>query len=181
MAVTRAGAGPPERSSRRTGARVARPRTRHVRPGRTQADRTELDRAQLDRAQLDRTQLDRTHLDRGSVTAETAVALPSVFLVALMLVWVLAVVTAQLQCVDAARAGARSVSRGESVAASEAAALQAAPDGATVAIGRSGDFVRVEVAVEVEAAGGLLGFLPTVRVDGVAHTIAEDAIALAAP
>lgn len=113
------------------------------------------------------------------MTAETAVALPSVLLVALMLVWMVGLVTAQLQCVDAARAGARAVSRGESVAASEAAALQAAPEGATVAINRSGDFVRVEVVVHVDPAGGL-GFLPSVRVDGVAHAIAEDAVAVAA-
>lgn len=200
MAVTRAGAGPPLRSSHRTGARLARPRSRHI-PDGMQLDRAAPERAEPDYAQRrgdhpdgtspERTRSDRTQprrtrsgltrADRGSVTAETAVALPSVFLVALILVWVLAVVTAQLQCVDAARAGARAVSRGESVAASEAAALQAAPDGSTVTISRSGDFVQVEVAAEVEAAGGLLGFLPTVRVDGVAHTIAEDAVAGAAP
>ena len=104
-------------------------------------------------------------------------ALPSVVLVALMLVWVVAMVTAQLQCVDAARAGARVVARGESVAASEAAALQAAPDGARVTITVDGEFIRVEVGVDVKPVGGLLGFLPTVTVDGVAHAISEAASA----
>lgn len=155
MGATHAGADPPTGSTRGTGARGARPRASRVCSRPT------------------------PRADQGSVTAETAVALPSVLLVALMLVWMVALVTAQLQCVDAARAGARAVSRGESVAASEAAALEAAPEGATVAISRSGDFVRVEVAVDVEPAGGL-GFLPSVRVDGVAHALAEDAVAFAA-
>ncbi len=155
MGATHAGVDPPTGSTGGTGARRARPRAARLR-SRPAAVRA----------------------DRGSVTAETAVALPSVLLVALMVVWMVVLVTAQLQCVDAARAGARAVSRGESVATSEAAALQAAPEGATVEISRSGDFVRVEVAVDVEPAGGL-GFLPSVRVDGVAHAIAEDAVAYA--
>lgn len=124
-----------------------------------------------------RTSRPRARSDGGFTTAETAVALPSLVLVALMLAWVLALVTAQLQCVDAARAGARAVSRGESTAASEAAALSAAPDGAVVEIRRTGDFIEVRVSADIRPAGGLVGFLPTATVDGVAHAIAEDAVA----
>jgi len=120
----------------------------------------------------------RARLDRGFVTAETAVALPSLVLVALMLAWVLAAVTMQLECVDAARAGARAYSRGESAEASRAAALEAAPDGAAVDISRTGDFIRVTVTVRLEPSGGLVGFVPGVTVDGEAHAIAEDAVAL---
>lgn len=183
MTLAHAGAGPPVETAAGTGARTARPRTGQVgRPdvrlsrqlavgsGRQRRRRRYAPAPPVRRAE-------RPPADRGAVTAETAVALPSVLLVTLMLVWLLTVVTAQLQCVDAARAGARVVSRGESVAASEAAALQAAPEGATVTISRAGDFVRVEVGVEVEAVGGLIGFLPSVHVDAVAHALAEDAVA----
>lgn len=123
----------------------------------------------------------RARLDRGFTTAETAVALPSLVIVALMLAWVVALVTAQLQCVDAARAGARAVSRGETTAASEAAALAAAPRGAAVEITRTGDFIRVRVFADIQPAGGLVAFLPTASVEGVAHAIAEDAVAAGTP
>lgn len=103
-------------------------------------------------------------------------ALPSLLLVTLALLWVVGLVNAQLQCVDAARAGARVVSRGETFEASRSAALAAAPDGATVVISRSGDFITVEVAVEIQPAAGLLDLLPGLTVRGVAHAIAEDAI-----
>ncbi|MEV6784646.1 TadE family type IV pilus minor pilin, partial [Streptomyces sp. NPDC051098] len=45
--------------------------------------------------------------DRGSVTAEAAVAVPALVVFAMALVWALMAASAQIQCVDAARAGAR--------------------------------------------------------------------------
>lgn len=132
--------------------------------------------AQADAEAGARTSRPRARCDRGFATAEIAVALPSLVLVALMLAWVVALLTAQLQCVDAARAGARAVSRGESTAASEVAALAAAPRGATVVIIRTGDSIEVRVSADIEPAGGMAGFLPTATVGGVAHTIAEDAV-----
>ncbi|MET9110719.1 TadE family type IV pilus minor pilin, partial [Streptomyces zhihengii] len=51
--------------------------------------------------------------DRGSVTAEAAVALPALVAFALALVWALMAAAAQIQCVDAARAGARAAARSE--------------------------------------------------------------------
>ena len=51
--------------------------------------------------------------DGGSVTAEAALALPAVVLVLATVVGVGRVVTAQIQCVDGARAAARLAARGE--------------------------------------------------------------------
>ncbi|MEU6124243.1 TadE family protein, partial [Streptomyces sp. NPDC047123] len=45
--------------------------------------------------------------DRGFVTAEAAVVLPTLVLFTMALIWTLLAVSAQIQCVDAARAGAR--------------------------------------------------------------------------
>ena len=91
--------------------------------------------------------------DRGSVTAEFAVALPAIVAVLAVVLSVVAAATAQLRCVDAARAGARAAARGESTAAAVSAAKAAAPAGATVRVRREGDAVRVEVHGRV----GLLG------------------------
>src|SRR5205085_12627019 len=67
---------------------------------------------------------------RGSVTAEFGVALPAFVLVLALGLGAVAAATAQLRCVDAARAGARAVARGETVAAAIAAARAAAAGGA---------------------------------------------------
>ncbi|TQK52793.1 TadE-like protein [Streptomyces sp. SLBN-118] len=89
--------------------------------------------------------------DRGSVTAEAAVALPALVVFALALVWALMAASAQIQCVDAARAGARAAARSEPRTATLAAARSAAPSGATVTLGRTGDLWRVRV--EAKAPG----------------------------
>jgi hypothetical protein len=47
----------------------------------------------------------------GFVTAEAAVVLPVLVMFTMALVWALMVVAAQIQCVDAARAGARAAAR----------------------------------------------------------------------
>ncbi|MEU1130279.1 TadE family type IV pilus minor pilin, partial [Streptomyces sp. NPDC005900] len=49
--------------------------------------------------------------DQGFVTAEAAVVLPTLVLFTMALVWTLLAVCAQIQCVDAARAGARAAAR----------------------------------------------------------------------
>ncbi|MYX44995.1 hypothetical protein GTW59_28630, partial [Streptomyces sp. SID89] len=49
--------------------------------------------------------------DRGFVTAEAATVLPVLVLLVAALVWGLLVMIAQIQCVDAARAGARAAAR----------------------------------------------------------------------
>lgn len=83
--------------------------------------------------------------DRGFVTAETAVVLPALVLFAMALVWALLAASAQIQCVDAARAGARAAARQEPAGVVRAVARQAAPDGARVTVSRQGDLVHVVV------------------------------------
>jgi hypothetical protein len=112
--------------------------------------------------------------DRGFVTAEAAVALPVLALFALMLIWGLMAVSAQLQCVDAARAGARAAARSESPAVAEAAARSAAPRGARVELWRDGDLVRVRVRAGAAGPGPL-----AVRLRGEAAALAEDTVGTA--
>ena len=106
--------------------------------------------------------------DGGSVTAETALALPAVVLVLAVLLSVNQVVSAQVRCVDAARAAARLGARGESSARVLAVAGAAAPDGAKVAVSSGGGAVRVDVHAVV---GLSLPGLPSVPVD--AHAVAD--------
>ncbi|MFC3573787.1 TadE family type IV pilus minor pilin [Streptomyces yaanensis] len=79
------------------------------------------------------------------MTAETAVVLPALVLFAMALVWALLAASAQIQCVDAARAGARAAARQEPPDVVRDVAGQAAPDGARVTVSRQGDLVRVVV------------------------------------
>jgi hypothetical protein len=110
----------------------------------------------------------------GYITAETAVALPALVLVVSALLWAIVVVTAQLRCVDGARAGARTLARGEPAAAGRSAALTVAPRGAAVAIDRSGEMVRVHVRATMSPPGPLLSRLPGVRVSADAVAATED-------
>jgi Flp pilus assembly protein TadG len=89
------------------------------------------------------------------VTAETAVVLPVLLVVLAGAVAAIIAVGAELRCVDAAREGARSAARGESVAAVTAVAARAAPAGAAVEIGGGADQVRVTVSADVTPLGPL--------------------------
>ncbi|AGP56785.1 hypothetical protein M271_26545 [Streptomyces rapamycinicus NRRL 5491] len=109
--------------------------------------------------------------DSGYVTAEAAVALPVLALFALMLIWGLMAASAQLQCVDAARAGARAAARSEPEADAMAAARSAAPDGARVELWREGDLVRVRVRTHATGPGPL-----AVNLRGEAAALAEDSV-----
>jgi Flp pilus assembly protein TadG len=107
----------------------------------------------------------RARRDEGFVTAESAVVLPVLVTVAMALVCGLLVVAAQIQCVDAARTGARAAARQDSADAVAAVTREAAPRGAKITVTREGDQVRVAVAV----APPLLGDLPfEVREEAVA-------------
>ncbi|WP_405919913.1 TadE family type IV pilus minor pilin [Streptomyces longwoodensis] len=104
------------------------------------------------------------------MTAEAAVVLPVLVAFAMALVWGLLVAAAQIQCVDAARAGARAAARQEAPDAVVEMARSAAPEDAEVTVGREGDQVRVVVV----ARPPLLRGLPfEVREEAVA--VAEDA------
>ncbi|MCZ7458855.1 TadE family type IV pilus minor pilin [Streptomyces sp. WMMC940] len=109
--------------------------------------------------------------DRGSVTAEAAVAVPALVVFTMALVWALMAASAQIQCVDAARAGARAAARSEPEAAALSAARSAAPAGSKISLGRDGDLwrVRVESASPGPAAAAL-----TLTAEAVA--LAEDAV-----
>ncbi|MFJ6179379.1 TadE family type IV pilus minor pilin [Streptomyces sp. NPDC092295] len=109
--------------------------------------------------------------DRGFVTAEAAVAVPALAVFALALVWALMAASAQIRCVDAARAGARAAARAEPRAAAVAAARSAAPAGARVALGRTGDLWRVRVEAPTPGPGALA---LTLTAEAVAS--AEDAV-----
>ncbi|MEU3662260.1 TadE family type IV pilus minor pilin [Streptomyces sp. NPDC032940] len=103
--------------------------------------------------------------DGGFVTAEAAVVLPVLVVFATALVWGLLVVAAQIQCVDAARTGARAAARQDQADAVVQVAREAAPDGARVSVAREADRVRVVVV----AAPPILHGLPfEVREEAVA-------------
>jgi hypothetical protein len=114
--------------------------------------------------------------DRGSATAELAVVLPAVVLLAVIGVWAVAAVSAHLRCVDAAGAGARALSRGESSAEVGRVVAQMAPRGATVRLGRDGDLVVVEVRTTVRLPGPWSRAGPGLAVGDRAVAVAEDAL-----
>ncbi|MFF8942591.1 TadE family type IV pilus minor pilin [Streptomyces sp. NPDC014864] len=93
--------------------------------------------------------------DRGFVTAEAAMALPVLVLVVTALVWGLLVVLAQIQCVDAARAGARAAARQDPDGAVTEVAREVAPHGASVSVARKGGEVRVVVVADPPGMGVL--------------------------
>ncbi|KRE56384.1 TadE family type IV pilus minor pilin [Phycicoccus sp. Soil748] len=102
------------------------------------------------------------------VTAEFAVAIPALLLV---LVLALSAVTAamdQLRCIDAARATARALARGDSDGDALALGRPLAPAGAEFALGGSGDVVEVSVRGAAPAALGWLGSAATPRSSAVA-------------
>lgn len=113
----------------------------------------------------------RPAVDRGSVTAEAALTVPGLLLFAVMLMWGLAAAAAHIQCVDAARAGARAAARSEPGGAVVAAARAAGPEGTRVDVRRDGDLWRVRV--EAPAPDPVSWALP-LRAEAVA--LAEDTV-----
>ncbi|MEX1653292.1 TadE family type IV pilus minor pilin [Streptomyces pseudovenezuelae] len=93
--------------------------------------------------------------DQGFVTAESAMVLPVLVMFATALVWGLLVVAAQIQCVDAARTGARAAAREDPTEAVVQAARDTAPRDAQVTVAREGDRVRVVVVAKPPALHGL--------------------------
>lgn len=89
------------------------------------------------------------------MTAESAAVLPVLVLFAMGLVWGLLAVGAQLQCVDAARTGARAAARQDPADAVVQVTREAAPEGATVTVSRGEGQVRVVVVARPPGLGGL--------------------------
>ncbi|UNM10488.1 pilus assembly protein TadE [Streptomyces formicae] len=119
--------------------------------------------------------------DRGSVTAEAAVAVPALVVFTMALVWALVAAAAQIQCVDAARAGARAAARSEPEAAALAAARSAAPHGARVSLKRDGDLWRVRVDAPAPGPGALALTLTAQATALAEDTVAEDTAEGGAP
>lgn len=109
------------------------------------------------------------------MTAELALGLPLVLAVTVGLVWLLAVASAQIRVVDAARESARSVARGDSESAARAVASKIAPDGAAVEVAVEGGRVSVTASADVAGPGGLFDFLPGVTVRSRAVAVLEEA------
>ncbi|WP_189982282.1 TadE family type IV pilus minor pilin [Streptomyces capoamus] len=105
------------------------------------------------------------------MTAEAAVVLSVLVAFTMALVWGLLVVAAQIECVDAARAGARAAARQDPADAVVTVARDAAPRGARVNVAREGDRVRVTVVARPPVLSGLPF---EVREEAVA--LAEDAV-----
>lgn len=87
----------------------------------------------------------RRHGDRGFVTAEAALTLPVLVMVTVLLVSGLIAVLLQIQCVDAARAGARAAARQDPADQVVEVARGVAPRGAAVTVSREESRVRVVV------------------------------------
>jgi hypothetical protein len=96
--------------------------------------------------------------DAGMATAELAVALPALALLLAVCLYAVAVVTAQLRCVDAAGLAARLAGRGEAAATVQRATLLAAPQNASVEVRRNAGLVtaQVDAVVDVPILGALL-------------------------
>ncbi len=111
----------------------------------------------------------------GSVTAETAVILPLLLVVLTAAISVLAIVGAQLRCVDAARSAARVAARGDSLDLVRSTGERSAPAGAAVRLISTADTVEVVITAEVRPLGGALRIVPVVAVRGRAVAAREAA------
>ncbi|GAA3977142.1 hypothetical protein FOF52_18095 [Thermobifida alba] len=108
--------------------------------------------------------------DGGTVTAETAVALPCLVLVLSVSLACVHAAGAHLECVDAARVGARAFARGEDEATVRSLVFGVAPPGSAVELSREAGFVRVSVTAAVRIVPGLP---PPLHVTGSAAVPAE--------
>jgi Flp pilus assembly protein TadG len=115
-----------------------------------------------------------TRDQRGAATAELALAIPLLLSLTVGLVWLLTVGAAQVRMVDAAREAARAAARGDPVGEAESRGEQVAPPGSTVSVVSRGDRVVSTATGSVRPPGGLLGFLPRVRLRAEAVAAAEE-------
>lgn len=118
-------------------------------------------------------------LDGGMVTAEFAVALPAFVLVVLAALSGVAVMTAQLRCVDAAAVAARMAARGDSSSLVQATALSGAPGSAQIDVVTTTSLVTATVRAQVSPLG-LSWFLPGVIVEAKVVEAREPAATTAA-
>ncbi|MDF1603630.1 TadE family protein [Nocardioides sp. YIM 152315] len=110
---------------------------------------------------------------RGAATAELAMVLPLLIAATIGLVWLLAVGSAQVRAVDAARETARAVARGDEIGAAVARGEQVAPPGSRVSVDTGGGEVVVTVVGRVSGPGGLFD-LPHAEVSADAVAVVEE-------
>ncbi|MGY1437131.1 TadE family type IV pilus minor pilin [Streptomyces reniochalinae] len=89
------------------------------------------------------------------MTAEAAVVIPALVLLVAGLLWGLMAAVTRIQCVDAARAGARAAARGETGDGVVRAVRSAAPPGARLKVTKDGELVRVAVRARTVGPGPL--------------------------
>lgn len=118
--------------------------------------------------------------DKGAVTAEAAMAVPVLVIFVLALLWALMAASAQIRCVDAARAGARAAARSEPEAQVRDAALSAAPPRARVDVERVGGLWHVTVVAPAPGLGPLAVTLRSEAAAAAEDTAATEAMAGAA-
>jgi hypothetical protein len=106
------------------------------------------------------------------VTAELALGIPVLLSLTVGLVWLITIGVAQVRMVDAARETARAAARGDSEPAAVAQGQRVA-DGGVVTMSTGHGQVVVTASDVVPPPGGLLGFLPGVRVEAQAVTSVE--------
>ena len=111
--------------------------------------------------------------ERGAVTAETAMVLPLLVALTVGLVWFLALGSAQIRAVDAARETARALAREDPAGDALALGRQAAPAGARISTDSDAGRVRVTVTVQVRGPGGLFRHLPGTTVTATAVAASE--------
>lgn len=101
-------------------------------------------------------------------TAEFAVAVPGVLAVLVLALSGLVTLVDQVKCVDAARATARLVARGDGHAAAVSQGQQLAPRGARIVVGGSADVVSVRVVGRAARPFAWLGERASPRAEAVA-------------
>jgi len=119
---------------------------------------------------------ERARDDRGAATAELAMVLPLLVAVTIGLVWLLAVGSAQVRAVDAARETARALARGDDQASAVARGLHVAPPGSRMEVSRGDGQVRVVVTGRVEGPGGLLAGMPALEINAEAVAADEEEV-----
>ena len=101
--------------------------------------------------------------------------LPLLVAVTIGLVWLLAIGSAQVRAVDAARETARAVARGDSESEAVARGAQVAPPGSRVDVHDDGGQVTAVVVGRVAGPGGLFARLPGATVSAQAVAAVEEA------
>jgi hypothetical protein len=120
------------------------------------------------------------HPDAGMVTAEFSVALPAFVLVVIAALCGVAVMTAQLRCVDAADVAARMAARGDPAGLVRDASLAGAPGDSQLDVVATATLVTATVRARLSPPG-LSRFLPSVTIEAHVTDALEPTASTATP